>query len=86
MFYFKKSSHAFEKISQRYGFTVEELEKEFKVRTLLLNEMARRRIFGFKEVQDIINHYFKDPDGVLKAFNIGLPQAPPVAETKSNPA
>jgi flagellar protein FlaI len=85
MFYFKKSSHAFEKISQRYGFTVEELEKEFKVRTLLLNEMARRRIFGFKEVQDIINHYFKDPDGVLKAFNISLPSAP-VKEPQPTPA
>jgi flagellar protein FlaI len=76
-FYFKKSSHVFEKISQRFGFTVPELEKEFKLRTLLLNEMARRRIYGFKEVQDVINHYVKDSDAVLKAFNISLPEQTP---------
>ena len=31
------------------------------------------KIFGFKEVQDIINHYFKAPEDVLGAFNIALP-------------
>jgi len=72
MFYFKKSSHVFQKISERFGFTVPELEKEFKLRTLLLNELAKRRIFGFKEVQDIINHYFKDSDAVLKSFGISV--------------
>ncbi len=71
-FYFKKSSHVFEKISERFGFTVPELEKEFKLRSMLLNEMAQRKIFGFKEVQDIVNHYFKDSDAVLKSFNITL--------------
>ena len=50
-----------------------ELEKEFKLRTLLLNELTRRKIFGFNEVQDIINHYFKAPEDVLAAFNISLP-------------
>jgi flagellar protein FlaI len=69
-FYFKKTSHVFEKISQRYGFTVPELEKEFRIRTKLLNELANRKIFGFKEVQDIINHYFKDSLTVLAAFGI----------------
>jgi flagellar protein FlaI len=69
-FYFKKSSHVFEKISQRFGFTVPELEKEFRLRTTLLNELAKRKIFSFKEVQDIINHYFKDPQTVLAAFDI----------------
>jgi flagellar protein FlaI len=70
MFYFKKSIHVFEKISQRFGFSIPELEKEFKVRTALLNELTSRKIFGFKEVQDIINHYFKDPSAVLAAFDI----------------
>jgi len=70
LFYFKKSSHAFQKISQRYGFTLEELEKEFKLRTLLLNELVKRKIFAFKEVQDVINHYFKDSEGVLRSFFI----------------
>ena len=72
-FYFKKTSHVFQKISERFGFTVEELNKEFKVRTLLLNELTKRKIFGFKEVQDIINHYFKSPELVLESFGIKLP-------------
>ncbi len=72
LFYFKKASHVFEKIAQRFGFTVLELEKEFRLRTTLLNELTKRKIFGFKEVQDIINHYFKDPETVLKAFGISL--------------
>jgi flagellar protein FlaI len=70
VFYFKKASHAFEKISNRFGFTIPELEKEFRLRTALLNELVKRKIFGFKEVQDIVNHYLKDPNAVLSAFGI----------------
>ncbi|MDP1729199.1 MAG: type II/IV secretion system ATPase subunit [archaeon] len=69
-FYFKKSSHVFQKISERFGFTVQELEKEFKLRTMLLAELSKRKIYGFKEVQDIVNHYFKDSEGVLRTFGI----------------
>jgi len=72
LFYFKKSSHVFQKISKRYGFSVEELQKEFKLRTLLLNELAKRGIYGFKEVQDIVNHYLKDSDTVLQVFGVSL--------------
>jgi len=69
-FYFKKSSHVFEKISKRYGFTIEELEKEFKNRTLLLNELVKRKISNYKDIQDIVNHYYKNSEAVLKAFGI----------------
>jgi flagellar protein FlaI len=69
-FYFKKSSHVFEKVSKRYGFTVEELEKEFKNRTLLLNELVKRKISNYKDIQDIVNHYYKSPEAVLKAFGV----------------
>jgi len=72
IFYFKRTSTVFEKIARRYGFTISELEKEFKIRTLLLNELTKRGIFGFKEIQELINHYYKDPDAVLKAFGISL--------------
>jgi flagellar protein FlaI len=71
-FYFKKSSHVFQKISQRYGFTIEELEKEFKIRTLLLNQLFIRGIFNFGQIQDIINYYYKDPSSVLQTFGISL--------------
>jgi flagellar protein FlaI len=69
-FYFKKASHVFEKISKRYGFTIEELEKEFKNRTLLLNQLVKRKIANYKDIQDIVNHYYKNPESVLKAFGV----------------
>jgi flagellar protein FlaI len=72
IFYFKKGSHVFEKISKRFGFTVEELEREFKIRTLLLNELTKRKIFGPSEVQDIVNHYYKNSETVLKSFGINI--------------
>jgi len=71
-FYFKKMSHVFEKISSRYGFTTPELEREFKIRTILLNEIFNKKIFNFNEIQDIINHYYKDAESVLKAFGISI--------------
>ena len=71
-FYFKKQSTVLEKISKRYGLTTEELEKDFKMRTMLLNELVKRKIFGFEEVQDIINHYYKDPKTVLQTFNVAV--------------
>ena len=70
IFYFKKSSYVFNKISRRFGFTIPELEKEFKLRTLLLSELTRRKIFNSKDIQDIINHYYKNSEAVLKAFAI----------------
>jgi len=70
MFYFKKQSSVFSKISKRFGFTMQELEKEFRNRALLLNELVKRKIIRFEEVQDIINHYYKDPSTVLKTFGI----------------
>ena len=71
-FYFKKHSIVFDKISKRFGLTIDELDKEFKRRTLLLNELVKRRIFKFEEVQDIINHYYKDSRTVLDTFGVGL--------------
>jgi archaeal flagellar protein FlaI len=72
MFYFKKSSNVLKKIKSRYGISEENLEKELQMRTILLNEMVKKKIFSFQEVQDIVNHYYKDPKAVLKAFGINL--------------
>jgi len=69
-FYFKTDSKVFEKISNRYGKTIQELQIEFKRRSRLLYEMQRRRIFDFNQTQKIINEYHKDPQAVLKAFGI----------------
>jgi len=69
-FYFKKMSHSLDKISRKYGFSLAELEKEFRLRTLLINELTQRKIFGFKDIQELINHYYKDPETVLRSFGI----------------
>ena len=70
IFYFKKDSKVFDKIGERYGLTKEELMKEFELRTKLLNELFRRRIFGFERVQKEVNEYYKNPESVLAKFGI----------------
>ena len=67
-FYFKKQSTIFDKITQRYGLTAEELGKEFDSRTKLLYELFKRKIFDFQKVQEIINEYYKNPEEVMKKY------------------
>ncbi|MBI2109569.1 Flp pilus assembly complex ATPase component TadA, partial [Candidatus Woesearchaeota archaeon] len=64
------SQRIFDRISKLRGWTKEQIEKEFKLRTRLLQEMTRRGIFDFKQVQDIISAYYKQPLGVLRYFGI----------------
>ncbi|MEM1536145.1 MAG: type II/IV secretion system ATPase subunit [Candidatus Pacearchaeota archaeon] len=68
VFYFKKESKVFEKISKRYGLTLEELEQEFNRRTKLLYSLFKKKIFSFEKVQKIINDYYKNPDKVLEEY------------------
>ncbi len=67
---FSGSSHIFQKILYRTGTPLEVIEKEFKIRTLLLQKMYDQKIFDFKEFKRIINDYYKEPDSVLKKFKI----------------
>jgi len=69
-FYFKKESKVFEKISKRYGKSVEELNKELYQRAKLLFEMQRRKVFDFEQTQKIINQYHKNPVAVMAAFGL----------------
>lgn len=69
-FYFKKGSKIFEKISKRHGITMEEITLEFKRRVQLINNLYEKRIFHFKEVQEVINRYYKQPKKVLKEFGV----------------
>jgi flagellar protein FlaI len=69
-FYFKKSSKIFEKISTRYGLTMEELDKEFRRRVYLIHSFAKNKIFRSEDVQKIINEYYKKPKEVLQRFGI----------------
>ena len=69
-FYFKKNSKIFEKIASRYGLRLEELDLEFKRRVQLIYKLHQNKIFKFKEVQNIINEYYKKPEQVLKKFGV----------------
>ena len=70
IFFYKKQSKVFERISARHGIPLEKLQIEFTVRTRLIYEMYKRKIFEFEEVQKIINDYYKNPIEVLAKFNI----------------
>jgi len=69
-FYFKQNSEIFKKIAIRHGLNLSELEQEFKRRVNLLYQLYKRDIFEFKEVQDIINEYYKKPKEVLRKFGL----------------
>lgn len=69
-FYFKKNSKIFEKISQRYGLSIKEIEEEFRKRTKLVYQLFKNNVVEFNQVQDVINRYYKNPQQVLKDFKI----------------
>ncbi|OIO40875.1 secretion system protein E [Candidatus Pacearchaeota archaeon CG10_big_fil_rev_8_21_14_0_10_31_9] len=72
LFYFKKDSKVFNKIKKRYGLTQEQIQNEFTLRTRLIYEMYKRKIFDFNEIQKIVNEYYKNPEQVIKQFGVHL--------------
>jgi len=70
-FFFKTESFVFNKLIAKHGLRREDLLTEFQRRTKLLTAMYRNKIFGFKEVQDVINAYYKDPQKALRQFGAG---------------
>ena len=69
-FFFKTESTVFTKLVKNVGITMEELQQEFSNRTRLLMELYKKNIVDYKQVQDIINAYYKQPKDVLRRFNI----------------
>ncbi len=69
-FYFKNDSKIFDKIANKVGITRESLQNEFEMRTKLLYAFFQNKIFGYEEVQRVINEYSKDPKGVLRKYGI----------------
>src|SRR3989338_5305791 len=67
---FSGNSVMLEKISRRTGISVKDLQKEMKTRAVLIQKMYDQKIFDFKKVNEIINAYYKDPNSVLRRFNI----------------
>jgi archaeal flagellar protein FlaI len=69
-FYYSAESKIFEKISKKYGIPLEELKREFAIRTRLLYKMYLDKIVGYEEVGKLINEYQKNPKAVLERFEI----------------
>jgi hypothetical protein len=69
-FFSKPGSKVFERIAQKRGFTVQQLQVEFVKRAKLLWTMYQQNITEFHEVQRIINDYYKDSASVLAKFGV----------------
>jgi archaeal flagellar protein FlaI len=63
-------SYVFNKIIARYGISMQEITREFNLRTQVLIAMYNSGIFEFKDVKKVINEYYKDPVSVLRKFRI----------------
>lgn len=71
-FYFKKNSKVFEKISARRGISLDKLYREFAIRSRLLYELHKKRIFSFDDVGKVVNNYYKSPVEILNEYRIVL--------------
>ena len=70
MFYFKRDSHVLNKISEKYGISIDKLMREFDIRVRILMQMYKKKVFGFEKVQSIIHEYYKNPRGVMKKLGL----------------
>lgn len=70
MYAFSANSHAFNKIITRTGASLNDLTKEFNIRTQLLISMYNSGIFDSKSLRMIVNEYYKDPIAVIRRFRL----------------
>ncbi|MBI2141113.1 hypothetical protein HYU16_01680 [Candidatus Woesearchaeota archaeon] len=69
-FVYNGNSHIMSVISKRTGRSVKELEDDVRLRGLLLTKLLEKNMTHYKDVTRVVNEYYKDPDAVLKFFNI----------------
>jgi flagellar protein FlaI len=67
---YKGGSVILKTISKRTGVSIPELEAEISRRADLLRKMQEQNIVRYPDVNNIINQYYKDSQGVIKAFNL----------------
>jgi len=70
-FYFKKDSKIFEKIAKKVGLPLEEIQKEFEIRTKLIYALFQGKVLSYDKVQRIINDYQKNPKLTLQKYGLG---------------
>ena len=64
------ASNVFQKITKHSGVPAEQLQEEFVRRSKLIHGLYSRKIFGFHDVQQIINDYYRDPQGTTKTYGL----------------
>lgn len=69
-FYYATGSKVFDKIGGRYGFSKEQMQKEFETRTKLLYALFQNKVLSYGDVQRVINDYAKMPDVILKRYGV----------------
>jgi len=69
-FYYAKGSKVFEKIRERYGMSLDEIQKEFETRTRLIYTLFQKKVLGYDELQRVVNDYAKTPEVVLKKYGV----------------
>ena len=62
--------HLFSKLSKRSGIPLDALKQELALRSMLLQQMANRKVQDFKQVNDVIKEYYLDKKKVLAEFHI----------------
>ena len=70
VFMFKRNSIAMQKIVNKRGISLQELNKELERRVKLLYALYSNKIVDFEDVQKIIHEYYKSRNIVLKRFGI----------------
>lgn len=69
-FYFKNDSKIFDKISEKFGISREDLQSEFQIRSKLIYALFQNKVFGYDDVQRVINDYAKNPSEILKKYGV----------------
>jgi archaeal flagellar protein FlaI len=70
IFYSKKQSKVFEKISVKTGTSVRKLQSELEIRSKLIYSLFKKKVFGFDEVSGTINEYHKNPVAVTNRYGL----------------
>lgn len=66
----KNMSIILNKISERTGMPLTKINEELEIRTKLLDELSKRKIFDFKELNSVINEYYQRPREIIAKFGI----------------
>ncbi len=70
VFFYKKQSKVFEKISARTGITLIQLQRDMQIRARLLYGLYKKGIVEFDDVGRVINQYYKNPEAVLRKYKV----------------